>query len=327
MMKKKLGGIFLSLLFVLLYRTLVLCQTDSFDSGLSLCNNRSSVIFMGDPQRTGFGERLLLREQNDAAQQAVMNAVAEEIPAFAVILGDLVSAGGKKNAWNYFDSCTLPLRRNHIPIIAIPGNHDYFGGKKKAMRNFSSHFPLLEGRTWTSACFKSVAFILLNSNFKEMTPAALDSQNSWYTRKLDDFQMDSSIAVIIVGCHHSPFTNSAIVSENKDVQTRFVPAFIHTPKAKLFISGHCHSYERFNEYGKIFVVSGGAGGPRQNLITNQTKRRLDLFAGPSIRPFHYCKISLGKDQLHVQMIQLDDSLKLWSLGEEFIIPLHEKIPK
>ena len=280
-----------------------------------------TVIFMGDLQRTNFWERnFLFREQNDTERQLVVNAVARENPALLLILGDLVSSGGNKNAWNYFEECTTPLRRQNIPIIAIPGNHEYNCGEKKGIANFLAHFPRLEGKTWTSVRLSYLGIILLNSNFTKMPAATLDSQEIWYKHTIDAFQNDSSISIIIVGCHASPFTNSTIVSESKDVQTRFLPIFFTTPKAKLFISGHCHSYERFVENDKTFVVSGGAGGPRQKVITNpKKKRRHDCFQGPAIRPFHYCKLLMEKDRLRVQMIKLDGLSGHWSIGEEFSI--------
>jgi Icc-related predicted phosphoesterase len=280
---------------------------------------QSTIIFLGDIQRTNFWERnLLFREQNDTERQLVVNTVAKENPALLLILGDLVSCGGNKNAWNYFDECTKPLRQQNIPMIAIPGNHEYFCGKKKGITNFLAHFPQLEGKTWTSVKLSYLGIILFNSNFSRMSAEMLDSQKIWYERTIDTLQNDSSISMIIVGCHASPFTNSTIVSESDEVQTRFLPKFFSTPKAKLFISGHCHSYERFIENGKTFVVSGGAGGPRQKVITNPTKqRRHDYFQGPPIRPFHYCKIEMGKDFVRVQMVKLDDLSGHWSIGEEF----------
>ncbi len=297
---------------------------DSPGRGQISRNDKPSIIFIGDLQRTGWGERLVLREQNDRQRQAVVNGIAAENPAFLLMLGDIVSSGGSTSAWKYFDACTRPLREQRIPLLAVPGNHDYFGCNPKAMDHFTFHFPLMEGRTWTSVRMQGLGVILLNSNFSQMSSAMIDSQEIWYGRKLHEFQIDSTVSIIVVGCHHSPFTNSTVVPESKEVRTRFVSAFADTQKAKLFISGHCHSYERFMEYGKTFVVSGGAGGPRQKVIVDTTKqRRRDLFEKGlehphPIRPFHYCKLLIEKDRLVVQMVKLDESLK-WSVGDTFSI--------
>jgi hypothetical protein len=308
-------------LIVITVRTNAEYRPDIFAIDSNSIGAQSAIIFMGDMQRTNFWERnVFFREQNDTERQLVINAVATENPALLLILGDCVSSGGNKNAWDYFDECAKPLRRRNIPMIAIPGNHEYFCGKEKGITNFLAHFPRLEGKTWTSVRFLYLGIILLNSNVTKMSSAALDSQEIWYKRTIDAFQNDSSISLIIVGCHASPFTNSTIVSESNDVRTRFLPIFFATPKAKLFISGHCHSYERFIENNKTFLVSGGAGGPRQKVITNPKKqRRHDCFQGPAIRPFHYCKLLMEKDRLRVQMIKLDDLSGHWSIGEEFSI--------
>jgi hypothetical protein len=128
--------------------------------------------------------------------------------------------------------------------------------------------------------------------------------------------------MIVVACHDPPFTNSTIVPESKDVQVRFVPEFMATPKAKLFISGHCHSYERFMVKGKMFVVSGGAGGPRQKVIVNRKRHRhLDIYDDKRIRPFHYCRMVIEKNRVIVQMIKFDDASKQWSTGDEFPIQI------
>jgi predicted MPP superfamily phosphohydrolase len=138
-------------------------------------------------QRTSFWERALLREQNDDERQEVINAVAKEDPAFLLILGDLVSVGGSKKAWKIFDSVTSPLRKSAIPMVAIVGNHEYFGERKNGLKHFLSRFRFPEERTWMSICFKGLAFILLNSNLNKMTLAETESQDTQgITKRFDD---------------------------------------------------------------------------------------------------------------------------------------------
>jgi hypothetical protein len=70
-----------------------------------------ALILVGDTQKTLFLERLLLREQNDAAREAVMREIAAENPKLVVVLGDIVASGGNEDAWRYFDQFTEPVRK------------------------------------------------------------------------------------------------------------------------------------------------------------------------------------------------------------------------
>lgn len=296
-------------------------KNGEYDGG----NDRRSIIFVGDTQRTGFWERVLLREQNDSARKCVFNRIAVEDPAILVILGDLVSTGGDEDRWNYFEECMKPVRDRKTPVYAVPGNHEYFGGSKKGLKNYFRHIPAMEDKTRRVLRYENVACILLNSNFKEMTRSEKDSQNVWYSRELDNLQRDSSVSSIIVCCHHPPMTNSTIVSGSDDVRKFFGDPFLKTPKALLFVSGHCHSYERFVEKGKTFIVTGGGGGARQKVIVDQKKQRhRDYFNGPEIRPFHFCRLTIEDASLRVQMVCLDSTLEQWSVADEFKIGINIK---
>jgi 3',5'-cyclic AMP phosphodiesterase CpdA len=294
--------------------------TPSFRGDLKDRGEKNTIIFVGDTQRTGLGERIILREQNDSARQAIMDEIAKENPACLVILGDLVESGGNQDAWKHFDQVSATLRKNSIPVFAIPGNHDYYHGKESAMANFSQRFPQLGKQTWNSFRFRNVAVILLNSNFKELTSSELESQNQWYLKTLGEFQKDSTVSAIIVCCHHPPYTNSTVISASKEVRTTFVAPFFKTPKAKLFFAGHCHSYEHFEYQGKTFIVTGGGGGPRQELQVKPKKQKYhDLFNGPSVRPFHFCRLILGQNSLKVQMMSLNMEGGKWSVGDEMTL--------
>ncbi len=282
-------------------------------------DRKDTIILVGDIQRTGFGERILLREQNDGPRQMVIDEIAKEDPAFLIMLGDLVSNGEDEESWKYFDDVTKVIRDRNIPVFAVAGNHDRVDTKKGLM-DFFSRFPGQNRRTWDLLCFRNLAFVLLNSNISNLTIAEAESQNSWYKRTLDTLQNDTAIRAIIVCCHHPPFTNSTIVSESKDVRDCFAGPFVKNPKAGLFFSGHCHSYEHFFEQGKTFIVTGGGGGPRQELNTNvNTRKHKDLFDGPVIRPFHFCRLIIGKNRLRVQMAAVDTETGRWSVADEFEI--------
>jgi Icc-related predicted phosphoesterase len=292
-------------------------KVQPFRGDLQQRGERNCILFVGDTQRTGYLERLLLREQNDQARQAVMEKMVHEDPACVVILGDLVASGGDQDAWSYFDQLTINLRRDSIPVFAVPGNHEYFDGRETGLANFFERFPHPGNRTWYSFRLKNLAVILLNSNFDELRQDEFDLQNKWYLNTLDEYQKDSTVASIIVSCHHPPFTNSTIVSASKSVREYFVKPFEETQKAKIFFTGHCHSYERFFDGGKTFIVTGGGGGPRQEVQTRPKKQRYhDYFAGPAIRPFHFCRLIIQEKDLMIQMVCMDEKTGRWSVGDE-----------
>jgi Icc-related predicted phosphoesterase len=277
-------------------------------------------ILVGDTQRTSGFEILAGREQNDAARQLVLDKIAEENPAFLVILGDLVFQGDDPSQWDRFDEFAASIRRREIPVFPLLGNHEYFGSHKKAFDFLFSRFPHLHGEFWNAVRFGPVAVVLLDSNFERMGRDLVDRQNEWYRQRLAEYEADSNIKTVLVCCHHAPFTNSTVVSDDAEVQQRFVEPFKSSAKAKLFFTGHCHSYERFAMFGKQFVVSGGGGGPRQTLETDPQKRRhQDQYPGREIREFHFCKVSLEQQRLRVRMIRIDDSLEHWSVGDDFLV--------
>lgn len=275
-------------------------------------------ILVGDTQRTSRWGLAIGRDQNDSVRELLLTRIADENPAFLIILGDLVFQGDDAYHWRLFDQFAAPIRQKGIPVFPLFGNHEYFGNDRKAFRHFFSRFPHLNGQFWSTVRFGSVAIILLNSNFKHMSRELANHQDQWYRARLTEYQNDHAVKTIIVCCHHPPFTNSRVVPDDKEVKEHFGDPFEATPKAKLFFSGHSHAYERFM-FGKQFVVSGGGGGPRQKVVVDKAKQRHpDEYDGGELRPFHFCKVLVEPDRLVVQMIRLDEGLR-WSIGDEFLV--------
>ena len=134
---------------------------------------------------------------------------------------------------------------------------------------------------------------------------------------LEEWDKDPAVRWVFVCCHHPPFTNSTVISGSGQVEREFVKPYLESRKALAFFSGHSHAYERFQHRGKWFIVSGGGGGPRHRVREGDgEKRQRDLFVGPNPRPFHYCKITVEDEKIHLRMIGLDPVAGEWSAGEE-----------
>jgi 3',5'-cyclic AMP phosphodiesterase CpdA len=314
----KIKNIFFSpiILIVILFRSVNFSQE-------TVPAQNHKFILVGDTQHIGFWESLYWdywNEHNEKKTKLLLKEISNREPDFILHLGDMTKDGSKKSAWAEFDKDNKPIFEKKIPYYPVFGNHEYFGSSSNMYKNFYQRFPNLEGKKWYSFVYDKIGFILLNTNFGDLSKKDTMAQRLWYLKQLDEMENDESIKKIIVVSHHPPFTNSTIVSPNPEVLKYFANPFIRSNKGILFFSGHCHSYERFSVNGKIFIVSGGGGGPRQKLNIDKNERIYDdQFNGPALRFFHFCEIETSRDSLFftVNKLKNDNS---FTVTDRFALP-------
>jgi hypothetical protein len=266
---------------------------------------KNSFIVVGDTQRTSNWE--FWRERNFSETQSLLAEIARRNPAFVIHVGDLTARGSSEKHWEYFDQWHRPILDRKIPYFPVAGNHEYYGSDTTALNHFFARFPHLDRATWYSMRFKNVGCIMLNSNFGALDRDAVARQDAWYLKELMAMERDAEIAFILVCCHQPPYTNGTVMPRSVEVERRFAEPFLAAKKTALFMSGHCHSYERFLKNGKSFVVTGGGGGPRHRLEADENRRKFaDEFAGPALRPFHFCEIAVGEKLLELKVIALKE---------------------
>lgn len=273
------------------------------------------LAFASDTQEPMWVEKLFLKaDHNLEATQMIFKEVGARRPLAFFILGDVVSSGKKARAWKNIDLYMGQASKDSIPVYATLGNHDVMFNAKKGMKNFKTRFPTYEPTGFT-VVVDSVAVVLLNSNFGAMSADDIAKQNSWYKQKLKDLDADRAIKLIIVGCHHSPYTNSKIVKPSAQVQQSFVPPFIASAKCALFLSGHSHNYEQFKVQGKDFVVIGGGGGLHQKVRPNNDIMN-DVAA--DYKPiFHYLEVRRQGSKLEVLSRKLTPDFTAFTDGLKF----------
>ncbi len=275
------------------------------------------IAFASDTQEPMWIEKLLLKpDHNLEATKMIFTDVDSLRPKALFILGDVVSLGKSKSAWRNIDHYIGQATKDSIPVYATLGNHEVMFNAKRGTRNFKVRFPAYDPAGYTEIV-DSVAVVLLNSNFAAMSAIEITRQDNWYQAKLNALDSDPAIKMIIVGCHHSPYTNSTIVKPSENVRQNFVPPFIRSKKAVLFLSGHSHNFERFKEQGKYFLVIGGGGGLHQPLRANNDDMH-DLSA--DYKPaFHYLEVSRQGDQLQVLSRRLKPDFSGFNNGLNFRI--------
>lgn len=264
-----------------------------------------------------FVERLVLRtHQNTKATQTILDHIIKLHPTVLYWLGDIVSLGFRTRKWRTIDQFLEKCRSVGTSVYAIMGNHDVMGRPRKGARNFQQRFPDHVNTGYVQVT-DGIAVVMLNSNFSTMSGDEIVKQQSWYEDTLKTLDADSTIRVIIVTCHHAPYSNSKLVGSSKLVQQRFVPAYVASQKAKLFITGHSHAFERYEFEGKTFLVIGGGGGLRQPLNTSPS--RLPDLATDYKPMFHYLSIRREGDGLVLTSYCLKRDFSDFSVGYEFAI--------
>jgi hypothetical protein len=289
----------------------------SFVHIINAQNKTPVIAFASDTQEPMWIEKLWLKPNNNLlATKMIFKDVDSLRPKTFFILGDVVSLGKSKKAWKHIDRYIGQLVKDSIPVYATLGNHEVMFNAKKGVHNFKKRFPSYDPSGYAEVV-DSVAVLLLNSNFAKMTEADIARQNEWYRSKLDALDNDPAVKLTIVGCHHSPYTNSSIVNPSEAVRQNFVPPFIKSKKAVLFVSGHSHNFENFKMRGKTFLVIGGGGGLHQPLRANNEEMH-DL--AEKYKPeFHYLTINRVQDKLQVTSRKLKPDFSGFQDGFSFTI--------
>jgi hypothetical protein len=275
------------------------------------------IVFASDTQAPMWVETLLLKRNNNRlATKDIFDNILTRHPAAVYLLGDVVSMGSSNKQWRPMDAYLQRLRSKGIKVNASLGNHEVMGRSRTGQRKFQERFPK-HVKTGYVDTTDSVAVILLNSNFGSLSPAENKEQVDWYKRTLEKLDADSSIQFIITCCHHSPYTNSSIVHSSFSVREKFVPYFFHSQKSRLFLSGHSHNFEHFQEQGKDFFVIGGGGGLHQPL-----KQGIGLLndLSPDYKPlFHYLVIHRQDGILLLTSMRLNNDFSGFEEGQKFTI--------
>ena len=283
------------------------------------------VIAIGDTEiafRWGFWE-----ETNNKLVKRLVSEIVRRHPAFILHLGDMTNDGASNKNWVVFDRLFEPVRRERIPVLPVIGNQDCYKSVSTAniataLKNIRERFFALKDHRWYSRVFRDAGFIMLNSNYSGMSKDEVQRQKSWYEKILQEMDMTPSIHAIIVACHHPPFTNRESFELNDKRRRDFVMPFLNSKKAMLFLSGHCHSYERFIKDGKTFIVSGGGGGILQKLKTDLVHNPPDQFQGPPIRFVHFCELEFHTDRVTLRIVRLNND-GTFSIAETVSIPFHD----
>ena len=294
-------------------------QSDSLQKA-TVSGEDSSLIILSDTQ---FASWFQFWDENNARWVEAVIREAEHRPANLVLfLGDVTNHGSSVSEWRRFDTLTSVLFSKVPRRIAALGNHDYFGSNRTALDNFFSRFPDLNNRQWSEHHWNQLGIVLLNSNFSELSRDEQRDQQAWLEETLHKFDSDPEVVTVLVGFHHSPYSNSVVVGSNEEAQQNFLPIIRKSRKVSVIISGHAHTYEHFFIEGRDYIVAGGCGPHHPVNVNVFTRDFDDLYHGNRIRPHHFCTIRRSGSSFIFEMHQLDEGNGTWTVGDSLkITPL------
>ncbi len=274
-------------------------------------------FFISDTQQPLFVEKIFRHsDHNELATQKLRTDILQKRPAQLFMLGDIVSLGYSATKWKSTDLFLDSAKQKNIKVTGILGNHELMGLSDKGASNFQKRFPE-HNKTGYLVLADSMAFLMMNSNFRYLSKADNQKQKEWYQRRMEEMEKDSGIKHIIVCCHHAAYSNSKTVGSSMDVQKAFADVYQKTQKAKLFITGHAHAFEHFKIKGKEFIVIGGGGGMYQPLNKDQTSRK-DI--AQQYKPsFHYLSLQRKGNELAVDSYFLRNDFSGTDKGYSFLV--------
>jgi Icc-related predicted phosphoesterase len=203
----------------------------------------------------------------DAANAQVRRTLVAEIgrvhPAFIAITGDLVFAGDSTSDWKTWDTETEPWRKAQIPVYPALGNHDTKGDPQVALGNYFHRFPALHRSRYYSVRIGKILLLTLDSNIDELS----GSEGDWLKRQLDNVPTETDFVVIML--HHPPNTSAtddktmggghSVRAREQDLARSLEERQKNIRARLVVIAGHVHNYDRHEQNGITYFVSGGGG--------------------------------------------------------------------
>ncbi|HYC76455.1 MAG TPA: metallophosphoesterase family protein [Planctomycetota bacterium] len=205
-----------------------------------------------------------------AASERLAARVAEEAPAFVLLLGDLAYANGDQRIWDAYGRMLDPFFRG-TPLMAAVGNHEYetYGGVDIGTEAYRARFALPGDEHDYVFDYAGVRFVVVDGT-QALRPSHLERLD----RTLAEARRDG-VRRLIVAQHYPHFGSASGRGLNVPLLQAQGPLF-ERHRVDLVLNGHDHFYERTfpirggrpstserSAYrtgeGAIHVVAGGGG--------------------------------------------------------------------
>jgi len=266
---------------------------------------------------------------NPKVRRWLAEKIGAENPQALMITGDMPYVGEKQSDWDWYQKETASWKADGFPVFPTIGNHEIYHDKPKGIANFLNNYPQLQGHTYYSALLGSVEVLSLDMT----SPVGPRSdQGRWFAAQLEHLPGQVEFLFIL---YHVPWiadTQSQLVAglPTKDslVLREVLEAHLSRMRAKVVVfSGHIHNYERFEQRGVEYVVTGGGGAVPYPVVFRGIH---DLYKDPGFPVYHYLTIEVKDHQLKAVMWKVIDpdaaNLNV-EVKDTFVIKANPTAPK
>ncbi len=277
-------------------------------------------IAYGDMRFTAASET---EHTNPGARQALVRQVAAESPAAVLLTGDVPWHGGDPGDYAQFALETTVWRERGLAVYPALGNHEFKDCEvADCLESWWAAFPQVQRQRWYAVDLgPRLRAIALDSN----APLGRASpQRAWLEAQLRS--LPASIDFLFLFLHHPPSADPQRehLDHNPRPNERSLAAYLGAvaPRlhARLIVcAGHIHNYERREEGGIVYIVSGGGGAHPVPVVRSAG----DRYHGPGFPNYHYLRFTLAGALLRGEMMRLEDygaaEPHEWRLEDSFTV--------
>jgi 3',5'-cyclic AMP phosphodiesterase CpdA len=276
----------------------------------------ATFIVYGDMRFTDVRESTAT---NPGARQALVAKIAAEHPGALLLTGDIPWHGGVTDDYRVYHDETAPWREARLRVYPVLGNHEFSGcAEAQCLENWWQAFPEFRGRRWYGVNLGThIRALALDSNapLTEGSP-----QRAWLEHEIAS--LPAQVRFVILALHHPPIADEAlwVVRSNERGLATYLSGIAPRSTARFLVCGaHVHNYERFEQDGVVYLVSGG-GGAKPLFVARGSA---DQYKDPDFPNFHYVRFRLTGDTLSAEMVRLTDydahTPHVWAIKDRFTV--------
>jgi acid phosphatase type 7 len=277
-----------------------------------------TVIAYGDMR---FTDPNNLTATNPSVRKALVTRIAEENPDAVLLTGDVPWHGGDEADYSVFKTETKAWRDTHLRIFPTLGNHEFAQCEpQQCLGNWWRTFPDLEGRRWYSVQLGTQVYTIVLDSNASLLPHS--EQARWLETEIAS--LSQNVRFVLILLHHPPVADiqtKMFVDHNPRQNEIALSNFLETDRKSrarfVVVAGHIHNYERFEQNGVVYLVSGGGGA-----VPYPVERTpADAYQDTSFPNYHYVKFAFAEGSLKGTMYRLADPRTLaWEVKDTFEIP-------